>query len=94
MRTFQLVKPFMNMIAVENVMVGRVYGRNPAVSLKKAEKESREILEFVGLGINAISSLETSLFPTASDLRLRGRWREGRICSAGRDHGGSESGGG
>jgi branched-chain amino acid transport system ATP-binding protein len=50
MRTFQLVKPFTNMIAVENVMVGRVYGRNPAVSLNKAEKESREILEFVGLG--------------------------------------------
>lgn len=50
MRTFQLVRPFTNMIAVKNVMVGRVYGRSPAVSLKEAEKESREILEFVGLG--------------------------------------------
>lgn len=50
MRTFQLVKPFTNMKAVENVMVGRVYGRNPAASLKRAETESREILEFVGLG--------------------------------------------
>lgn len=50
MRTFQLVKPFTNMKAVENVMVGRVYGGNPAASLSQAEKESREILEFVGLG--------------------------------------------
>lgn len=50
MRTFQLVKPFTNMTAVKNVMVGRVYGRNPALNLKTADKESRDILEFVGLG--------------------------------------------
>lgn len=50
MRTFQITKPFTNMTAVENIMVGRIYGRSPAVSLKSAEKESRDILEFIGLG--------------------------------------------
>ena len=38
MRTFQLVKPFSNMTALRNVMVGRVYGRNPAHNLKKGKK--------------------------------------------------------
>jgi len=48
-RTFQLVKPFAKLTAVENVMVGRVYSRNPAQSLKQAGAEAREILDFVGL---------------------------------------------
>ena len=49
-RTFQLVKPFAQLTALQNVMVGRVYGRNPARSLKQAGAESSEILDFVGLG--------------------------------------------
>jgi len=49
-RTFQLVRPFIKMTAAENVMVPRVYGRNPARNLKQALAESRQILEFVGLG--------------------------------------------
>lgn len=49
-RTFQLVKPFAEMTVVKNVMVGRIYGRRSAQSLSQAGIESREILEFVGLG--------------------------------------------
>lgn len=48
-RTFQLIKPFLGFTALQNVMVGRIYGREPARSLKAAAAESREILDRVGL---------------------------------------------
>jgi len=46
-RTFQLVKPFLNISVVENVTVG-AYCR--CASLSQAERKAREILRFVGLG--------------------------------------------
>ena len=49
-RTFQLVKPFAQLTALQNVMVGRIYGREPAQTLKQAGEESSEILNIVGLG--------------------------------------------
>ncbi len=52
-RTFQLIKPFLNFTALQNVMVGRVYGHEPASSLQVAARESREILDQVGLGDKA-----------------------------------------
>ncbi len=48
-RTFQIIKPFLEFTALKNVMVGRVYGQEPARNLKVAAEESREILEIVGL---------------------------------------------
>jgi branched-chain amino acid transport system ATP-binding protein len=48
-RTFQIVKPFLEFTALKNVMVGRVYGQEPAKSLKDAADESKEMLEIVGL---------------------------------------------
>jgi ABC-type branched-subunit amino acid transport system ATPase component len=48
-RTFQLIKPFLDFTALQNVMVGRVYGREPTKNLKVAAEESREFLERVGL---------------------------------------------
>ncbi len=48
-RTFQLVRPFNQLSPVENVMVGRVYGRVPARSMKEARRESEEILSLTGL---------------------------------------------
>lgn len=48
-RTFQLTKSFHEFTALENVMVGRVYGQESAKSLKAAEEESKEILARVGL---------------------------------------------
>ncbi len=48
-RTFQLVRPFLGFTALQNVMVGRVYGRESTKDLKRAAEESRESLERVGL---------------------------------------------
>lgn len=52
-RTFQLIKPFLDFSALQNVMAGRVYGHAPASDLKIAARESREILDQVGLGDKA-----------------------------------------
>jgi branched-chain amino acid transport system ATP-binding protein len=48
-RTFQLCKPFLDFTALQNVMVGRMYGNEPCKNLRTAELESREILGVVGL---------------------------------------------
>jgi branched-chain amino acid transport system ATP-binding protein len=48
-RTFQLVRPFNQLSPLKNVMVGRVYGSEPAKSMKQAHLESEEILAFTGL---------------------------------------------
>jgi branched-chain amino acid transport system ATP-binding protein len=52
-RTFQLCKPFLDFTALQNVTVGRMYGRQPSASMSKAKKESGEILELVGLNKKA-----------------------------------------
>ncbi len=52
-RTFQLTKTFFDFTALQNVMVGRVYGQEPAKNLKIAADESRQILDRVGLGDKA-----------------------------------------
>lgn len=48
-RTFQLIKPFLEFTALQNVMVGRVYGQQPAKNMRAAASESEEILDRVGL---------------------------------------------
>ncbi len=48
-RTFQLVRPFPDLTVLQNVAVGRVYGREPARTRRQAEAEARATLEFVGL---------------------------------------------
>ncbi len=48
-RTFQLIKPFLEFTALQNVMVGRVYGREAARSLKQAASDGHELLDRVGL---------------------------------------------
>ncbi len=48
-RTFQLVRPFLEFTALQNVMVGNVYGREASSNLKRAAEESRASLERVGL---------------------------------------------
>jgi len=52
-RTFQLVKPFLDFTALQNVMVGRVYGRESSTSLKAAAQEALASLERVGLADKA-----------------------------------------
>ncbi len=48
-RTFQLIKPFLQFSALQNVMVGRVYGQSPAKTLSVAAAEAKSILELMGL---------------------------------------------
>lgn len=52
-RTFQLIKPFLEFTALQNVMVGRAYGQKPAKNMKVAAQEAREILEVMGLLVKA-----------------------------------------
>jgi len=59
-RIFQLVKPFLQLTTLQNVMVGRTYGKDPATNIRKAKEEVVEILNFVGLG-NKIEILASQL---------------------------------
>jgi branched-chain amino acid transport system ATP-binding protein len=52
-RTFQLCKPFLDFTALQNVMVGRMYGQDPCKDKKTAAHESWEILDQVGLSSKA-----------------------------------------
>ena len=54
-RTFQLTRPFAGMTALQNVMIGRMYGGDPIRSMRKAEEECESMLQFVGLGGRAKS---------------------------------------
>jgi branched-chain amino acid transport system ATP-binding protein len=48
-RTFQLVRPFLHLSVLQNVAVGRIYGREPAGDRRQAEREALALLELVGL---------------------------------------------
>ncbi len=48
-RTFQLVRPFPHLTLLQNVAVGRLYGRDRARSRQQAEREAVEVLALVGL---------------------------------------------
>lgn len=48
-RTFQLTKPFAELTALQNVMVGMMYGDGKIRSVPKAEVECEKLLEFVRL---------------------------------------------
>ncbi|HEY3062871.1 MAG TPA: ABC transporter ATP-binding protein [Chloroflexota bacterium] len=48
-RTFQLVRPFPNLTVLQNVAVGRIYGRDAARSRTQADAEALALLETVGL---------------------------------------------
>src|SRR5512137_947908 len=52
-RTFQLIKPFLDFTALQNVMVGRSYGQHPSKNLETAKNESMQILEKLGLADKA-----------------------------------------
>ncbi|MEM3627103.1 MAG: ABC transporter ATP-binding protein [Candidatus Bathyarchaeia archaeon] len=48
-RTFQIVRPFLNLTSLENVVVGILYGKDKSISLADARLEAMHHLEFVGL---------------------------------------------
>ena len=59
-RIFQLVKPFHQLTTLQNVMVGRAYGKDPATNIRRAKEEVVGILNFVGLG-NKIEVIASQL---------------------------------
>jgi branched-chain amino acid transport system ATP-binding protein len=59
-RIFQLVKPFHQLTTLQNVMVGRAYGKDPANNIRRAKEEVIGILNFVGLG-NKIEVIASQL---------------------------------
>jgi branched-chain amino acid transport system ATP-binding protein len=52
-RTFQLIKPFLDFTALQNVMVGSAYGQHPSKNLETAKDESMQILEKLKLADKA-----------------------------------------
>jgi len=48
-RTFQLTKPFSGMTALQNILVGKLYGSGLRTSIGPAEEECEKLLDFVGL---------------------------------------------
>jgi branched-chain amino acid transport system ATP-binding protein len=67
-RTFQLTKPFGGMTAMQNVMVGKLYGGKSAENLRKAESACGRLLEFVGL--EGKESFRAHSFGTVDRKRL------------------------
>jgi len=55
-RTFQLVRPFSQLSPLENVMVGRVFGSAPALSMGQARLESEKILSLAGLASKRVKT--------------------------------------
>ncbi|MBN2040722.1 MAG: ABC transporter ATP-binding protein [Spirochaetes bacterium] len=64
-RTFQLAKTFLSMTALENVLVGAIYGHKPRA--RNVRQHAMEVLELVGLETK--SDIITSQM-TLSDRRL------------------------
>lgn len=52
-RTFQVVKPFPQLTALENVLAGRLFGGNGARRNARASREALDVLERVGLADKA-----------------------------------------
>jgi branched-chain amino acid transport system ATP-binding protein len=52
-RTFQLVRPFPHLSVLDNVAVGRLYGRERAGSRRQAEAEALDVLDVMGLADRA-----------------------------------------
>ncbi len=52
-RTFQMVRPFMQLSVLDNVTIGRLYGRDSTKNRRQAEAAARELLDLVGLAPRA-----------------------------------------
>ncbi|HXQ92315.1 MAG TPA: ABC transporter ATP-binding protein [Nitrososphaerales archaeon] len=61
-RTFQTVRPLGRMTVIENVMMGRLFGREKTRSMKQAKESALEIIEY--------TSLSGRAFDPAADLSL------------------------
>ena len=53
-RTFQLVRPFNQLSPLQNVMVGRVFGRVPSKSMREARLQAERLLALTGLAAKRV----------------------------------------
>ncbi|HUV03154.1 MAG TPA: ABC transporter ATP-binding protein [Desulfobacteria bacterium] len=53
-KTFQLVQSFPELTALQNVLVGAVFGNSEKISLKEAETKAEEKLDYVGYPMDKI----------------------------------------
>jgi branched-chain amino acid transport system ATP-binding protein len=67
-RTFQSVKVFANMTALENVLLGPLFGTRNSVSAADAAREATGLLEFVGL--SAVRATPAKDLTLANQKRL------------------------
>lgn len=66
-RTYQIVKPFVNLSVLDNTVVGAL---NQCRDVKSAQEKAREILEFVGLGHRMDLSSKNLNLPELKRLEL------------------------
>jgi branched-chain amino acid transport system ATP-binding protein len=69
-RTFQLVRPFPELTVLENVSIGRVYGRDRVRTKAQAEQEAEKILEKVGLAGRAAEKAKSLTLVNRKRLEL------------------------
>ena len=67
-RTFQMVKVFADMPALNNVVLGSYFGMSPGMSSTDAVREAIELLEFVGL--SAVKATPAKDLTLANQKRL------------------------
>jgi branched-chain amino acid transport system ATP-binding protein len=78
-RTFQLTKSFPRCTVLQNVMIARTYGRDPAPNLRVAADEAMDILGVVGLADKAnflardLTLMERKMLELARALAARPR---------------------
>lgn len=69
-RTFQLVKPFLELTTLQNVMAGRLYGERSAPRLKDAAIDAEAILEYVGLKVKSNIAAKNLTLPDRKRLEV------------------------
>lgn len=69
-RTFQVVRPFLNMTVLGNVTVGKLFGRDRLREKRAAEIEARRVLDIVGLSDKADLPAKELTLPDHKRLEL------------------------
>jgi branched-chain amino acid transport system ATP-binding protein len=69
-RTFQLARPFPHLTVLDNVTIGRVYGRDSTKNRRQAETDALQILEQVGLAARAADKAQNLTLVDRKRLEL------------------------
>ncbi len=69
-RAFQIVRPFEGLTALQNVMVGGIFGSKPRKNTKEASRGAEEMLAFVGLSEKMNSQVAGLTIPDRKRLEV------------------------